>query len=380
MKKNFKTMNSKFIPVNEPLLNGNEKKYLSECIKTGWISSDGPFVKKFENKFSKKMKRKFGIAVTNGTSAIDVAVEALNIKKGDEIILPTFTIISPILQIIRSGAKPVLVDCDPETWNMNVNQIEAKINSKTKAIIAVHIYGLPVDMDPILKLCKKYKLKLIEDAAEVIGQTYKKRQCGSFGDLSTVSFYPNKHITTGEGGMVLTDSSNLAKKSRELRNLCFQPKKRFVHSRLGWNFRMSNIQAALGVAQLEQLEKFVKKKRWIGKIYNSNLSKLRGVTLPLDKTNYAKNIYWVYGIVLKKETKMKASDAIKKMNKLGIGCRPFFCPMHMQPIFKKMGLFKNEKYPVAETLYRNGFYVPSGLSLNKYKISNVSRALFKIIN
>ena len=380
MKKNFKTMNSKFIPVNEPLLNGNEKKYLSECIKTGWISSDGPFVKKFENKFSKKMNRKFGIAVTNGTSAIDVAVEALNIKKGDEIILPTFTIISPILQIIRSGAKPVLVDCDSETWNMNVNQIEAKINSKTKAIIAVHIYGLPVDMDPILKLCKKYKLKLIEDAAEVIGQTYKKRQCGSFGDLSTVSFYTNKHITTGEGGMVLTDSSNLAKKSRELRNLCFQPKKRFVHDSLGWNFRMSNIQAALGVAQLEQLEKFVKKKRWIGKIYNSNLSKLRGVTLPLDKTNYAKNIYWIYGIVLKKETKMKASDAIKKMNKLGIGCRPFFCPMHMQPIFKKMGLFKNEKYPVAETLYKNGFYVPSGLSLNKYKISTVSRALFKIIN
>ncbi len=373
-------MKNKFIAVNEPIFEGNEKKYLSKCIDTGWISSDGPFVKKFENKFAKKMQRKFGIAVTNGSSAIDVAVEALNIKKGDEVILPTFTIISSILQIIRSGAKPVLVDCDPQTWNMDTNQIEAKINSKTKVILVVHIYGLPVDMDPILKLCKKYKLKLIEDAAEVIGQTYKKRQCGSFGDISTFSFYPNKHITTGEGGMLLTNNINLAKKSQELRNLCFKPNKRFVHYKLGWNFRMSNIQAALGVAQLEQLDKFIKKKRWIGEIYNSYLSKIEGILLPLEKTNYSKNIYWVYGIVLKKENKMKASEVIRKMKKLGVGCRPFFYPMHQQPIFKKMGLFKNQKFPVAERLYKYGFYVPSGLSLTKSKITKVCEALHKTIN
>ena len=373
-------MKNKFIAVNEPIFEGNEKKYLSKCIDTGWISSDGPFVKKFENKFAKKMQRKFGIAVTNGSSAIDVAVEALNIKKGDEVILPTFTIISSILQIIRSGAKPVLVDCDPQTWNMDTNQIEAKINSKTKAILVVHIYGLPVDMDPILKLCKKYKLKLIEDAAEVIGQTYKKRQCGSFGDISTFSFYPNKHITTGEGGMLLTNNINLAKKSQELRNLCFKPNKRFVHYKLGWNFRMSNIQAALGVAQLEQLDKFIKKKRWIGKIYNSHLSKIDGILLPLEKTNYSKNIYWVYGILLKKEHRMKASEVIRKMKKLGVGCRPFFYPMHQQPIFKKMGLFKNQKFPVAERLYKYGFYVPSGLSLTKSKITKVCEALHKTIS
>ena len=373
-------MKNKFIAVNEPIFEGNEKKYLSKCIDTGWISSDGPFVKKFENKFAKKMQRKFGIAVTNGSSAIDVAVEALNIKKGDEVILPTFTIISSILQIIRSGAKPVLVDCDPQTWNMDTNQIEAKINSKTKVILVVHIYGLPVDMDPILKLCKKYKLKLIEDAAEVIGQTYKKRQCGSFGDISTFSFYPNKHITTGEGGMLLTNNINLAKKSQELRNLCFKPNKRFVHYKLGWNFRMSNIQAALGVAQLEQLDKFIKKKRWIGKIYNSHLSKIDGILLPLEKTNYSKNIYWVYGILLKKEHRMKASEVIRKMKKLGVGCRPFFYPMHQQPIFKKMGLFKNQKFPVAERLYKYGFYVPSGLSLTKSKITKVCEALHKTIS
>lgn len=373
-------MKNNFIAVNEPIFQGNEKKYLSRCIDTGWISSDGPFVKKFENKFSKKMKRKFGVAVTNGTSAIDLAIEAVGIKKGDEVILPTFTIISSIQQIIRCGAKPILIDSDPLTWNIDVREIESKITLRTKAILVVHIYGLPVDMDPVLKLCKKYKLKLIEDAAEVIGQTYKKKPCGSFGDLSTVSFYPNKHITTGEGGMILTNNANLAKKSYSLRNLCFKPNKRFVHENMGWNFRMSNVQAALGVAQLEQMEKFLKKKRWIGKVYNEYLSKLNGVFLPIDETRYAKNIYWVYGIVLKKQNKIDAADVIKKMYKQGIGCRPFFYPMHKQPVFKKMGLFKNEKYPEAERLSKYGFYVPSGLSLTEPQISKVCNALYKILN
>jgi len=208
-----------FIPVNEPLIDGNEKKYLKECIETGWISSEGPFVNKFEEKFAKRMGRKHGVAVSNGTAAIDVAVESIGIKKGDEVIISTFTIISCILQIVRIGAKPVLVDIDPLTWNMDINQIKSKINSRTKAIMAVHIYGLPVDLDPLIEICKKFKLKLIEDAAELIGQKYKGKPCGSFGDISTVSFYSNKHITTGEGGMVLTDNLNLARKCRELRNL-----------------------------------------------------------------------------------------------------------------------------------------------------------------
>ena len=234
---------SDFIPVNVPLLKGNEKKYLTECIDTGWISSEGPFVKRFEEEFAARMGRKHGIAVTNGTAAIDAAVEALGVGPGDEVILPTFTIISCVLQIVRSGAKPVLVDCESDTWNMDISAIEAKITSRTKAIMVVHIYGLPVDMKPVLEICRKYKLKLIEDAAEMIGQTYRGKPCGSFGDISTVSFYPNKHVTTGEGGMVLTDDDNLADQCRELRNLCFKPGKRFEHDRMGWNFRMTNLQA-----------------------------------------------------------------------------------------------------------------------------------------
>ena len=370
----------KFIPVNEPLLEGNEKKYLNECIDTGWISSDGPFVKRFEEEFSSKLGRKYGIAVANGTAAIDIAVQSLNIGVGDEVILPTFTIISTILQIVRSGAKPILVDCDPLTWNMNVNDIESKINSQTKAILVVHIYGLPVDMSPVLELCEKYNLKLIEDAAEVIGQTYKNLPCGSFGDISTVSFYPNKHITCGEGGMILTDNISLADECRKLRNLYFQENNRFVHEKLGWNYRMTNLQAAVGVAQLEQLDLFIKKKRYIGELYNNLLSRLKNVQLPLTKTDYATNIYWIYGIVLRSELKINAKEIIKKMTSEGIGCRPFFYPMHLQPVFKKYNLFNGQSYPIAENLYERGFYIPSGLTLSEKKISHIVDVLYKILN
>jgi len=367
-----------FIPVNEPLLKGNEKKYILQCIDSNWISSEGNFVQSFEKKFAKRIGKKYGIAVTNGTSAIDVAVESLGIGSGDEVILPTFTIISCILQIVRSGATPVLVDADPSTWSMNVDQVESKITNRTKAIMAVHIYGLPVDMDPLIKLCKKYKIKLIEDAAEMIGQKYKGKNCGSFGDISTFSFYSNKHITTGEGGMVLTNNKILAEKILSLRNLCFQKKKRFVHNSLGWNLRMTNLQASIGVAQLEQLDKFVKKKRWIGSYYNKLFSDMNEIVLPLKKTNYASNIYWVYGLLLKKSSNLNVKKLIDKLSKNGIGSRPFFCPLHMQPVLKKFFPRKNN-YPVAERLYKYGLYLPSGLNLNEKKIKKVSKIFRKII-
>jgi len=367
-----------FIPVNEPLLDGNEKKYLAECIDTGWISSEGPFVKRFEEEFAARAGRKHCIAVTNGTAAIDAAVEALGIGPGDEVILPTFTIISCLMQIVRSGATPVLVDSDPLTWNMDVSQIEAKITPRTKAIMVVHIYGLPVDMDPVLELCQRYGLKLIEDAAEMIGQTYRGKPCGSFGDISTVSFYPNKHITTGEGGMILTDDDDLAEQCRELRNLCFKPGKRFVHERLGWNLRMTNLQAALGVAQLERLHEFLEKKHWIGRRYNELFADLPGVQLPLAKTEYAENIYWVYGLVLDDSVEFDAEGVISRLAQLGVGCRPFFYPMHQQPVLRQMGLFEGESYPVAERMYQRGFYVPSGLALMEDQILRVSESLKQI--
>ncbi len=370
---------SDFIPVNEPLLDGNEKKYLMQCIDTGWISSEGPFIKEFEETFAARMGRKHGIAVCNGTAALDVAVEALEIGPGDEVILPTFTIISCVLQIARSGAIPVLVDADPLTWNMDVTQIEARVTPRTKAIMVVHIYGLPVHMDPVLDIAKRYDLKIIEDAAEVIGQTYRGKPCGSFGEISTVSFYPNKHVTTGEGGMILTDDDELAERSRSLRNLCFQPKRRFVHEQLGWNLRMTNLQAALGLAQLERLDEFIGKKRWIGCRYNELLTGLAGVQLPSPATDYAENIYWVYGLVLNESLRFDAQELMAHLAKLGVGCRPFFYPLHQQPVLREMGFFKGEQYPVAERIGERGFYLPSGLALTEKQIDQVALACRDLI-
>ncbi len=363
------------VPVNEPNLLGNEKKYLNQCIKSGFISSSGPFVEKFEKKFARKVGRKFAISVSNGTAALQLAFESLKIKKRSEVILPSFTIISCVLPIIRCGAVPVLIDSDPYTWNLDVTKIEEKVNSKTKAIIAPHIYGLPIDMDPLLKIARKYNLKVIEDAAEVLGLKYKNRLCGSFGDVSTFSFYANKHITTGEGGMIVTDNKEIAEKCRSLRNICFNNERRFLHYDLGWNYRFTNLQAAVGLAQLEKLSKFVNKKRNIGKIYNKELTKIKMFKTPLDKKKYGKNIYWVYGLVLKKNSPIKVKDFMNKLKNLGIETRNFFWPLHDQPVLKKMGLFKNIKLPVAENLSKNGLYIPSGLSITlsqqKYVIKKI---------
>lgn len=368
------------IPVNTPLLDGNEKKYLIECIESGWISSEGPFVQQFEERFAAIVGRKHGIAVSNGTVAIDIVVESLAIGLGDEVILPAFTIISCISQLVRAGATPVLVDCDPDTWNMDVAQIEAKITPRTKAILAVHIYGLPTNMQPLLDIAKRYGITVIEDAAEMHGQTYRNLPCGGFGEISTFSFYPNKLITTGEGGMIVTDNDSLAENCRELRNLCFQPKKRFVHERLGWNARMTNLQAALGLAQLERLDALVEKKRHIGKLYSELLAGTSGLKLPVTHTDYSVNIFWVFGMVLEDCIPFDADEAISRLGSMGIGCRPFFCPMHLQPVLLRKGFFENEKYPESERLWRRGFYVPSGMALTDDHIHEVARRVREILS
>lgn len=375
------------IPVNEPLLDGNEKKYLEECIDTGWISSEGPFVKRFEEQMAAMVGRRHAIAVCNGTAALEAAVAALELEPGDEIVMPAFTIISCAAAIVRCGCVPVLVDSDPITWNMDVEklkdkietEIEVKGNRKIKAVMVVHTYGFPVDMDPVLELAGRYRLKIIEDAAEMHGQTYRGRPCGSYGDLSTFSFYPNKQVTTGEGGMVLTDDDHLAERCRSLRNLCFQQHKRFVHEELGYNFRMTNLQAALGVAQLERLDVFVARKRHMGGKYTEGLMRVKGLELMPPKTEYADNIYWVYGMVLKDEVPFDAEEAMRRLRQNGIGTRPFFWPMHEQPVFRKMGLFSGENHPVAERLARRGFYIPSGMALTDGQMEEVTAAIKNLL-
>ena len=403
--------------VNQPSLSGNEKKYLCECIETEWISSEGPFVKKLEAGMAELTGRTHGIAVCNGSVALDVALAALRIGPGDEVILPTFTIVSCCASIVRAGATPVVVDADPVTWNMDVRQIEAKITPRTKAIMVVHIYGLPVEMGPVLDIAKKHGLRIIEDAAEVIGQTCRvrgtgdqrsdigdqtsevgppssghcpptsdirtltsdARPCGSFGDVSTVSFYPNKHVTTGEGGMVLVDDEALAERCRSLRNLCFDKERRFIHEELGWNFRMSNMQAAVGVAQLERIAETVAKKREIGVWYSEFLQGVPGLQLPLHQTDYATNIYWVFGVVLEDSVPFDAREAIKRLREKGVDCRHFFWPMNSQPVFRKMGLFEGFACPVAERLAERGFYLPSGVALTRDQAEVCARALREVV-
>jgi perosamine synthetase len=368
-----------WIPVNEPLLDGNEKKYLAECIETGWISSDGPFVRRLEREFAVRVGRKHGVAVCNGSAALELAVAALQLNAGDEVILPTFTIISCAAAIVRAGAIPVLVDADPLTWNMRPEQVADRITQRTKAILVVHIYGLPVDMNPILSLAQQCGLKIIEDAAEMHGATYYGRPCGSFGDLSTFSFYSNKHVTTGEGGMIVTDDDALSERCRGLRNLCFKSSKRFVHDELGWNMRMSNLQAAVGVAQLERLDEFIERKRRMGRLYNKKIGNCAGVASQPHRVTFAENTYWVYGVVLDDNLPFDAYEAMRRLEVLGIQTRPFFWPMHEQPVLRKMGLFEGEHYTVAERLARRGFYLPSGVALTEAQIDLTAAAVREIL-
>lgn len=375
-----KDMAMDFVPVNEPLLNGNEKKYLCECIDTGWISSEGPFVKQFEQKMSAKVGRKYGVAVSNGTAALEVAAQALGISEGDEVIMPTFTIISCAMAVTKLGAVPVLVDSDINDWNMKVDEIEAKITDRTKAIMIVHLYGLPVQVDKVLALAKKYNLKVIEDAAEMHGQTYNGKPCGSFGDISTFSFYPNKHVTTGEGGMVVTDDEELAERCRMVRNLCFRQDVRYVHDEISDNYRFTNLQAAVGLAQLERLDEFVERKRNMGRYYTEQLSDVEGLMLPIEETEYAENIYWVYGLVLDESVEVDNKAVQKLLADEGIGSRTFFWCMHEQPVYLDKGLFHDEKYPNAEYLARKGFYIPSGLALTQAQMEEVVIKVKKVMN
>lgn len=379
------------IPVNEPLIGEREEDYVRECLRSGWISSSGRFIEDFEEKWAGYCGRKFGIAVSSGTAALQVALGCIGLEPGDRVILPTFTIISCALAVIYNGGVPVLADCDPRTWCLSPEGVKDAIQREVqkghgkqlKAVMPVHIYGHPVDMTPLLELADAYSLTVIEDAAEAHGAEYLTgrsgsnpswKRCGGLGDLGVFSFYANKAITTGEGGMVVTDDAMFAEKARSLRNLCFRPEQRFLHTEAGHNFRMTNIQAAIGLAQLERIEAILEKKRAIGKAYKEHLRDLPGMQLPAEEA-WARSIYWMFGIVLEEITGMNAAQLAERLRDQGIDTRPFFLGMHEQPVFQSMGLFRNETYPVAERLSRQGLYLPSGLTLTESQIDEVAEAV-----
>jgi perosamine synthetase len=375
------------IPVNEPLLGATESEYVAECLRTGWISSAGRFIDEFEQKWAAYCGRRYGIAVSNGTTALQLAVACLDLAPGDEVIMPTFTIVSCAQAVTYNGGTPVLVDSEPKTWCMDVAQIEEKITRRTRAIMPVHIYGHPVDMDTVMSLAEKHGLDVIEDAAEAHGAEYLSRResdgpvwrrCGNFGSMSCFSFYANKLVTTGEGGMVVTDDPALADRLRALRNLCFQQQRRFYHDALGFNFRLTNVQAAMGVAQMQRMEEIICRKRWMAGEYRRRLEALPCLQLPGEES-WARNVYWMYAMVLTNDTPIDASEFATKLHELGVETRPFFLGMHEQPVFHKQGLFLNDRYPVAETIARRGLYLPSGLALTEGQLSAVCDAVHQAL-
>ena len=378
MKKKLRLNKKTIYPVSIPYISQRDINSVNKVLKNGWISSDGPEVRKFESEFSKFIGRKHSVAVSSGTAALEIAIKALGIKKNDEVLIPNFTIISNALAVVKQQAKPVLVDCNLENWNIDINQLENKINKKTKAIIITHIYSFANDMDKILKICRKNSIFVIEDAAEVIGLKYKNKKCGSFGDISTFSFYANKQITTGEGGMISVNKFDLYNKCKSLRNLCFGKLNRFNHDDIGWNYRMTNIQAALGLSQIKNINKIVKKKIMIGRQYYKNLKLNKNLTILPPFISYSKNIYWVVGILIKNK-KIKSSLLAIELRKFGIMTRPFFWPMHEQQIFKKMKLFKKSKFPNSSYLARYGLYLPSYYNLNNKQIDYISSVVNNIL-
>jgi perosamine synthetase len=367
------------VPVNIPLIGAEEKRLLIECLDSGWISSEGPFVAEFEQRFAATAGRRYGVAVTNGTAALEAALVALDLQPGDEVILPSHTIISCAQAIVRAGAVPIPVDCDSRTWNITAEHVAEAITPRTRAVMVVHIFGLPVDMAPVIDLAARNGLRIIEDAAQSHGQTYAGRPCGSFGVVSTFSFYPNKLITTGEGGMIVTDDEAIAERCRSLRNLCFQKDRRFVHDELGWNLRMTNLQAALGLAQIPRIEELLARKREMGRYYTDSLSDLPGIQLPLAATIYAANAYWVYGITLSDEIPFDGAEAMRRFAVEGIGTRPFFWPIHEQPALRRMGLCGNVHAPVSERIARRGFYIPSGLGMSPSQMERVVEVSHKVL-
>ena len=351
----------KNIPVNVPLITQDDVEAVAQCLRDGWISGEGPVVTEFESKMAAISNRKFGISLANGTVAIDLALELFDINPGDEVILPSFTIISCLSQVLRKGATPRFVDSDPGTWNMDVTKLEELITSKTKLIIAPHIYGLPIDIDSLLEVSNKYKIPVLEDAAESHGLKYRDKVCGSFGDLSTFSFYANKHITTGEGGMIVTDNEEFHDKLKRLRNLNFRDNQRFVSDDLGWNYRITSLQAALGISQVKRLKEIIEKRQKVGAFYQNALSGIQDIQLPMTSTSYAENNYWVFGILLDGKHKGKGREIEASLNSRGVGTRPFFQPLHRQPVLEKYGHGDQASLPIAENLGTSGFYIPNGL-------------------
>ena len=360
----------KNIPVSEPCLDGNEMKYLTDCLQSGWVSSLGKYITTFEQKYAEFCGVKYAVAVSNGTTALHLALAALGIGAGDEVIVPTLSFIATANAVRYTNATVVFADSEAETWNIDPADVARKITSHTKAIIPVHIYGHPANMQPILDLAKKHNLAVIEDAAEAHGALYKGKRVGSLGLVGSFSFYGNKIITTGEGGILTTDDDALANRLRFLRDHAMDPNKRYWHTEVGYNYRMTNMQAALGVAQMERIEEFITRKRKIAELYAEGLKDIPSVTLPPEAA-WATNVYWMFSILLNPDFPIQRDEFLKRLKEQGIDNRPFFYPIHQMPPY----VTENRYFPVADDLSQRGLNLPSAVTLTDEEIAYITQTI-----
>lgn len=359
------------IPIYEPVLGDLELEYVQTCIRSGWISSLGEFIPQFEDKFATFCGSKYGVTTSNGTTALHLALLALDIGPGDEVIVPSLTFIASANAVVYTGATPVFADSEKNSWNIDPSDIQAKITPRTRAIMVVHLYGHPADMNPILKLAKEYNLFVIEDAAEAHGALYYGHRVGSLGTIGCFSFYGNKIITTGEGGMCLTNDSVLAERMKAFRDHGMSPTKRYWHPIIGYNYRITNIQAAIGVAQMTRIETIIKRKREIAHLYNDLLKGFQGIGLPPEMENCA-SVYWMYSVLIEDKFGMSRDQVIVELKRNGIDSRPFFYPIHTQPPYTK-GL----RLPVCEELGQKGINLPSAATLTNNQVEMVTKALLE---
>ena len=367
----MKTSDRIHIPVSRPALIGREKEYVLECLDSVWISSNGKYIELFEKKFAEYLGTKHAITCSNGTVALHLALLALGIGAGDEVIVPSLTYVATANAVKYTGATPVFAESEPDTWNMDPGKIEPIITPRTKAIVAVPLYGHPCDMDPIIKITRANRLYLIEDAAEAVGAKYRGRLCGSIADISTFSFYGNKTITTGEGGMVVTNDNYVAEKVKLFKGQGMDIRKRYWFVEVGYNYRMTNIQAAIGLAQLENVEKLVAKRRQIADWYNSSLKDNNKITLPAEK-DYATHSYWMYSILIEDTFGKSRDEVMDYLTTKGVETRPFFYPMHVMPVYKQDNA---PQLTLAEDIARKGTSLPTFFELTKEDIIYISSLL-----
>ena len=362
---------NKKIPVFDFKLGDKEKEYVNDCLETSFIAQ-GSYVKDFEKKFSKFVNCEYGITTTSGTTALHLACKTLGIGEGDQVLVSSSTNMASAFSVDYCGAIPFPIDIKKETWQMDVTKIEEKINEKTKAIMAVHLFGHPVDMDPVLKISKKYNLKIIEDCAEAHGVEYKGKKVGSIGDIGAFSFYANKNITSGEGGMIVTNSERLAEKARSLKSLGYGKINKFMHENIGFNYRLPNISAAIGLAQLEKIEKIFDEKKRIYERYTKNLQNIKGINIPKIEKWVTRYIMWVYNIYLDKNFPTSRDNLVKKLQEKNIETRNAFVPINKQIVLiKKYALFQENECPNANFIMQNGFYLPSGNTLTNEDIDYI---------